>query len=406
MPTLGNVLPGFTDWFKSTGPAIFSSPDKILNELTLVNYSMRFWLDNDMKKVLQGGTFIQDSIYLQGDYSFGSYFPGQVETFNATNTLSVHQAPWRFERGKMSWTEAEIDLQGPSVFNADSRFQVFKRIRAQKKENMMTGVSNGIEARIWATPDYNQMELATAQAPDAKHYSVPVFINEWEVAKHGSTAAGMYPGWATVQQLSPVTNPGWTNQKFGYESAGKVKTTDGSAPNDLNRSLSRARRQTRAAALPRGGGPDQAFTAPSMICCSDYGIWLYEQNLEAGNERFRTRAANDGQYDAVQFDGIPLEYCVSLDGAVLYPSTEDGAAVPTNEAAAAEVVPLYFLINRPFLKMFFHADHFFKMKDPYFLPEQPDVWVSLLDIWSNFFCLSRRRHAIVVPTADQIAQTG
>ena len=74
--------------------------------------------------------------------------------------------------------------------------------------------------------------------------------------------------------------------------------------------------------------------------------------------------------------------------------------------SAHQIGPRYYLINRPFLKMFFHVDHFFKMKPPYFLPQQPDVWVSLIDLWSNFFCLSRRRHAIVVPSADQLAQAG
>lgn len=401
---LGNALPGFNDWYTSTGPALYSGPEEILNELTKINYSLSYFMEGDMKKMLQGGTKITDSIYLTGDFDFGTYFPGQVETFNATNTLTMHESPWRFERGKMSWTEAEVDLQGSSQFSDTSRFQTFKRIKEQKRENLMTGVSNGIETRIWAQPNATLMESATATA-DAMHYSVPCFVNEFSAAQSGS-AAGLFPGFTTLQQLSPTTYPNWDNQRYGYTSAGKVKSTHDSSPNDLNRSLARARRKTKASPLPRGGGKNQAFDAPSFIACSDYGIWLYEQNLEAGNERYRTMGRNDGDYGGVNFDGIPLTYIEALDNAALYPDGNTPVTTLKTEAAADIVGPRYYLINKPFLKMFFHVDHFFNMKAPYFLPQQPDVWVSLLDLWSNFFCRSRRRHAIVHPTVDQTAQTG
>lgn len=402
---LGNALPGFTDWFVATGPTMWSGPDEIITELTQVNYSQRFFMDGSMAQNMQGGSKIQDQIILDGDYNWGPHFPGKVQEFNQVNVLTNHEAPWRMEMGNMSWTEAEVDLQGPSSMSASARFQTFKRIRATKKLNMMTGISNGIEARIWRAPVYAHMELATSSAAvDGMHYSIPCFITEFNNAQHG-TKNGLFPGWATLQQIDPDQKPGWDNRRFKYTSAGKVKSTHDSSPNDLNRALSAARRNTKAAALPRGaGGATQAFEAPSFIACSEYGMWLYEQNLEAGNERFRTQGRADGHYGGLSFDGISLEYFESLNDAALYPDNTSGSATAAlkTEATADHKGPRYYLINRGAIKMWFHTDHFFKTKAPYFLPEQPDVWVSVTDLWSNFFCRSRRRNAIVYPSADQL----
>jgi hypothetical protein len=409
MATLGNVIPGYNDWFISTGPTLFSGPDSIINELTMINYSLSYFLDRDASKMLQGGSKIMDTVYLDGDYEFGSYWPGKKETFNATNVLTNHEVTWRFERGKMSWTEAEVDLQGPSSSSGEVRYHTFKRIRATKKENMMTGVANGIEARIWAQPDYEGMELAGVSVVDAKHYSLPCIANEFTAALHNVTADGLYPGWSTFQQIAPALHPNWDNKRFTYASAGLVKSTHNSQPNDIFRAFSKAKRQTKAKALPRGGTFEAAFQAPSMICCSDWGIGIVEATFEAGNERYRTRSRNDGDYDGVEFRGIPFEYFESLDEAALYPDDDTGDTLAddlpglTTEALAGKAGPRFSMFNMPFVKPFFHVDHFFKMKDPYFLPEQPDVWVSLLDLWSNIFCRSRRRHAHISPSEDQTA---
>lgn len=410
----GNPLPGFTDFWKSTGPSIFSGPDEILNELTLNTYSLGpFLAGREMGDMLQGGSFIQDSIQLDGDSDFGPYRPGQVEDFDATNTITNHTAPWRFERGKTSWTDAETDLQGSSAYNSRARFQTFKSIKKAKLQAMKTGVCNGIEARMWAQPDYARMEVEGAGG-DGRHFSLPCFGNEFTVAAHNVAADGLYPGWVTLQGIDPSAKPLWDNQRF-YYSSGATVNTPGSAPTDLRAALSEARRYGKFQSMPMGAEYSTANGPPSVCFVSNYGHKFYEQTLEAAGDRNRTVGNSDLAFGEITFDGIPLIWVPVLDNAPLYPQTDNtggyangvaalGAGTPNlvSEQLAGPRGPRYKFVNTAYVKHFWHRDHFFKMEDPYKLPRQPDVTVTFLDAWGNFFCTSRRRGFVeVAPNADQ-----
>ena len=409
----GTPLEVFDDFMLSTGPAIFSGPEELINEATKNTYILsRFLRGKDMSAVVQGGSKIRDQIFFDEESTFQDYIPNESFTYENPQVLDQWEIPWRFSVAHMSWTDQEIGLNSGDM-SRSARFHKYKTLKRSKEMNLWTSMMNGLEEQLWASPDAGEMETTTGRTP----YSISSLVNEHSAARFagfGGTAAehpGMDPVWiaaggSTVQGINPTTQRKWQNQKEIYVEAGTQGTNL-----HLFQAMDRMWKKLRFDALPVYANFSERPTNPGFIACSLSGSTQYENALRQNQDWFRY-GGQDAAYPHPTYRNVDVIYISDLDEAALYTkgsgvayAAEDGVEALTGDAPSATEGlgfngPRYYFLNGKYMKKTIHRERYFTKKEPFSPSSQPYTRICPVDIWHNNNVCSRQRLGIISPAAS------
>lgn len=375
-------LTDFLDFVATTGAAIMSSPEDVINDGQIRNYRAlnRMSLGRDAAETIQGGLIFKDIIQLATSGTASTFKPGDQMSYTNKNIAKVWQIPMRYIRNY--WEANIFELQrngegGSSGSRDMGRFQQFKKLVKLKKQDCYVDLLNKQEALSWATPSNDNMETTAGQEP----YSILCFVTGDATATHTPQGGAAYTvgtapsGFTTVAGLNPTTNTGWGNQYETYDYADWEDAATGL--------LKGFRRMYRKLDFQMPPTQKEYFESPEarrkVVCTDLQGSEMYERALATSND-FTRVAANDPAYVQAVFAGLPVEYVAQLDA-----------------QAWSAGQPNYLWLDFNYIKMVYSRDWFMKpMVDNrnggmIVDPNRPDTQVCPVATVSNIFCKSRAR---------------
>jgi len=365
----GTHIKNFLDFMEATGPVYLTGPDVLINEAVKRNYLFGD-LIREKNQAIQGGNEIRDVLMLDDARSFQFYQPNETFTYSNPQVMDTLKANWRFSMDHMTFTDAEIELQGGAGLTAEATKAMYKNLKRSKEQRMVTSMVNGMEEALFKPTQeaFADMESESGKQP----YSLPALITEnciqttldgggakglrGGVPIHVGTAegGGVGTGQTTVLGIAPSgtgTGQRWTNEVVFYDSTAALAIGSGGVLNGQGtRSFNGAVKNinpTAAAAMPYNsfasidafsflGSFDEMylrlqFRPPptfeqyfenivfnrQKILCSREGVNLYKQALRAENDR--TVTAQDAAYNQPTYAGVPLTYISELDTAKIHP---------------------------------------------------------------------------------------
>ena len=421
----GTALSKFADFIASTGPAYLTGPDVLVNEAVERNYLWGELARGRTGANVQSGTEIKDALMLDASNTFEFYKPNATFSYRNPQVIDSVSAPWRFAVDHMAFTDHEIELNAGEGLSRDGLKTVYKRLKRQKEQRMVTSLINGMEASLFADPVADQAEIEGATG--SKPFPLSVLINEIITSSAntqlGEVRGGGKPkGYSSIMGIDPFDEPRWTNQVAFYDksnlpSTSQVAVTPTNATNIVtdDDSVDDADGNTE---VPVGGllncfddmflkceytAPaqfseyfDNASMRSQIIACSREGLNQYTDQLR--NENDRLVSPQDPAYAQPSYAGIPLRYISKLDTAAMYPKDDyAGSTSSATEAAAERPGARYHFINAEYLSCVLHGRHFFKKSDVMRHPNQPYTSIVLCDTWWNLMARSRQRHGIIAP---------
>lgn len=410
----GTALESFGDFQYSTGPAYVKGANKIINDAQLNTYMLGRMLSGEHSQHLQGGSKIRDVIFLDETSTFRHYLPNESMSWENPQTLDQWETPWRFSLAHMSYTEEEVGLNNGSL-TAEARFHKYKDLMMAKEMNLWTSMMNGLEADLWAAPDYTEMEASGGKAP----LSIPALISEHAAARvdfltDSGPSRGDHPGydpiWAaaggtTVQGIASATKTNWQNQKEAY-STGAVGAQSSGTGTHLFTAFDRMFKKLNFDAMPVKPGMAEASSHPGWIACSMLGSTQYENALRVNQDWFRDGDGQSPGYAGPNYRGIPVIYVRQLDTAALYTgdTASDGYGDETvtatnhdDDEAIGVAGARYYWGHSKYLKKVIHSQRFFHKKKPFFPSAQPYTLICPVNIWHNNIACSRLRLGIISP---------
>jgi len=355
----GAALSLFTDFFtQTTGPALLSGPDEIINDAQLRNYEAYDALSR-AKKDVQGGSSIKDVILFDTNGQATTYLSGAEATVTNTNHLSTISVPWRFVRVPITWNEKEIMLnEGGS---GDATFQQFKKLKESKYKAAYTDLYNRLERLMVAAPSHSAMEASDGTDP----YSIFASV----------TSDGLAPaGFTTVQGVNPTSQSKWRNQTASYTASAPLDSENGViAAFDEMSQLVKFKKPSNA---------ERYFTdselASHVILTNKEGRRLFMKAIRANNDLTRV-GPQDPSYPDPVFNNIPVRACEAFD----------------DRAVFSAGAPHYLFLNMNHIKLIFHREKWMQVSAPMSSPTKPDTMVVWVDTWLNVFNCSRQRHGYV-----------
>jgi hypothetical protein len=356
---MGKAMASFADWVKATNERNLTDPKDILSDAVNRTYTLADTLKGrGHDEVVQSGQLITDRIQLRAGSGFGFYdaldqFSPQIE-----DVLSKIQCPWRFAKDYWAWTDHEV------LLNGGDRLVQWKNLRDSKRQASHISLYNGIEAAIWATPNTSTMESTTTTG--GRPYSIRCFITEDGLAPSGFT---------TVMGVNPSTETKWRNQVSNYVAAA-MDATLVSGMEELWRKVKFESPETKDAYFR-----ETKFKKFKIYTSLD-GWKNAVRLLRSTNDRnYPTNDLGYATEDPV-FGRIPIKWVEALDG-----------------VGYATGQPRYFFVNFEYLFPVFHSQRYMWETDPINGGHtQPYAWVIYVDLWYNWFCRSRYRQGILVPT--------
>jgi hypothetical protein len=368
----------FNDFMAATGPAVFSGPEKMINEALERTYLMAYLLKGKpMSMVLQGGSKIFDEAFFDEKSTARNYHPNETFSWSMPQVLDEWEAPWRFTVDHMAWTIHERLLQGTKNMTKGAKHQVYKKLKKICEMRMWTSKLNFMESQLTAIPSTADMESATGKDP----YSMLCFINE--------NTNGIPLGFSTLMGIDQSTKAEWRCQKETY-----ADDTSYSASSFLFAAFDRMYRKLKWQSLPGKAEFGAGTSGKGIIPCSLNGITHYSAMLRASNDNLVS--AQDPSYTEPKFAGKPLVYIASLDGAKF----NDGGTYKTEVAHTLQGGRYHFLAT-DHMHSIFHEDRYMVLEDPMRAVNQPFTWVQPCDTWWNLIADSVQRHGIVAPSAAQ-----
>lgn len=391
--TTGAPLAAFTDFIATTGPAILTGPEDIINEAAKNTYALRRLIEGkSLEEQVQGGESIKDTIFFDVASRAVHYQPNPEFSYSSDDVLTNWSIPWRFTFNYMVWNKHTIGLNVGEL-SKKARHHKFKTLKRSLYMNMWTDEMNFFENDLWRKPSNADMEATSGKVP----YSLAVSINEF--------ANGVPPGFTTIQNISPTTEPKWRNQVRTYAEHPANQTGW-----DAWTAMSQLWYKLRFDRLPKMSQYSEPTTVPNFIACSLLGISLYEDAMRRNQDSFVTVGRQDPAYNQPQFRGIGLDYISNLDHAEVYrdgagtgfagetdaSTAEDGSALGNPEFEG----PRYWFINGKYYAFVVHQENYFDMTPPITPSKQPFTRVMGVDCWHNLACRSRIRQGLISPSAD------
>lgn len=446
---MGAPINTFNDFMTTTGPAILTGPDQVINEVSKQGgYCMsRFTMGKDAATLVQGGDRIRDVVMLDLESTYDHYQPNDTFSFRNPQSADYIEAFWRFSVDHMTWTDHEIELNVGGGSTVDSQVHTFKKLRKVKEMRLWTSMLNGMEDDLWRSP-YGANGFVAQQEPQAgkMQYSIPSFITE-NVTNTVNGERGGFPvsnvsSNGPVMRLNVFTEPRWTNQVSFYSSNflhGGAQTSD-TFYNGTTIAKAAAAYTNHNANVPvrvvsslfgamddmwlklkyeppanRAEYFEKMNLSRQLILASRDGVNMYRRGLRQANDTLVSY--QDPSYGNPQYSGIDVMYCSNLDTAAIFPAKAANAAVTYAATAVigdrngitagagdleygASTIdrgPRFWFVNGSYLTPVFHSNRYFKQHEVLRHPNQPFTYVQMYDCWWNLFCNSRQRHGIVAP---------
>ena len=444
---MGAPINTFNDFMTTTGPAILTGPDQVINEVSKQGgYCMsRFTMGKDSATLVQGGDRIRDVVMLDLESTYDHYQPNDTFSFRNPQSADYIEAFWRFSVDHMTWTDHEIELNVGGGSTVDSQVHTFKKLRKVKEMRLWTSMLNGMEDDLWRSP-YGTNGFVAQQEPQAgkMQYSIPSFITE-NVTNTVNGERGGYPvsnvsSNGPVMRLNVFTEPRWTNQVSFYSSNflhGGAQTSD-TFYNGATIAKAAAAYTNHNANVPARvvsslfGAMDDMWLklkyeppanraeyfekmnlSRQLILASRDGVNMYRRGLRQANDTLVSY--QDPSYGNPQYSGIDVMYCSNLDTAAIFPAQSSALAYTATAvigdrngkvagygdteygSTTIDKGPRFWFVNGSYLTPVFHSNRYFKQHEVLRHPNQPFTYVQMYDCWWNLFCNSRQRHGIVAP---------
>lgn len=389
----GSALSLFGDILASTGSAIYSGADELVNAVSKNTYLLkRFTMGRDMSEVIQGGKSIKDEIFLTDSSTFQMIQPNEDANWVNPQILSEWEIHWRYGQDHISYVDQEIEHNiGDPNLSAAGRVQVIKRMRRVKETRMWNSLLNGMEDQLFAAPDKTKMESETGKEP----YSLPVHMNEQTNTLFNTvTTAGAGGAWTVVQNLDPAALTGWKSQQVAYSNF----TVDNSS-----NVFTAFDKMFWAVHFESPGTKEQYFSDPRLyrqfIACSRDGIVKYQALLRAQNDLLVVTGRQDPAYQHPTYAGIDLVYVSNLDTALLY-SKVGATTTLGKETDGDKTGPRYYWCNANAVKIVYHANWYLKRMTEITPERQPNSHITPYQCWYNMVVNDRRKLGIVYPDTD------
>lgn len=411
---MATAMDPFSMFMLTTGPAFLKNDESIINAVVRNSYLLpRFMEGKDADFLLQGGTQIQDIIYLNED-SDAEFYKSDAQDFSYRNQQVGTQwnAPWRFLKNSTSWTDHEVGLnESGSLSDKIGRFHRFKRIQRLKFMNLWTTQIHKMEDSIVAPPNRDTMEVGDGVAP----YSLGCFVNQ-------SSSAGLTgipnqgasnTAWTTVEGITPSLTAGatgfrWRAQEATYANASADLTA---SPERFWTGMRELHSKCRFERLPRFGSFSDPTRSPAFYAVSLWGLVAAESCMRNQQDAYLA-GRQDPSYPAPMFHGVPFVYISSLNG-LRWLNDNTSTTVLTDESGTGAVTaasytngPRVVAVNGQVLNMVMHRDRVFYRVPPFSPDRQPFLKVMVTDTWLNFVCQNRRELGILRPTGVDITTPG
>jgi hypothetical protein len=412
----GTPLASFLDFFRTTGPLIFTGPEKVINEAQNRTYILSRMMGGDsMLDMVQGGETIRDDIYFDVVSSYLHYQPNEEFSYDNPQVITQWSVPWRFTKVDLVFTDQEIGLNAGEL-SRGAMFHQFKRLRRVKEQNFYTDLCNGMEQDLFRTPNNANMEVAGGTDP----YSLFCFFTEVGATLTDAKATGTLPtGFLTIQGISPTTETRWQNPVEQYTDDPVIQTSTIGVW-DCFSAMSKMYYRLRFEQLPKraemGEGSNPASNN-AFIFTSLQGIVNWEHGVRAAQDTFRGGVnPSDPHYATLNYRGIPMLYVEEMDFAevwvdgVLDNAAEYNDSVSRTGAALADPTfegPRYVWIVPEYCRKVVKRDRYMHMEGPFSPSAQPFTRIIVSDTWHNNICRSRQRGGgIVSPGANIDRATG
>lgn len=398
----------FSAMMASTPTEFGSSPEQTVNDVISRNPMIGMHLrGRDLKEVLVAGPTVKDRIFLQaGPQKFQPYFPGRPYDPINPQTHTNYERPWAFSMTHVSWTEQEILMQDPSRMSRSGLFSFFKDLKAQKYQETLTDLIEGMDNAYFAVPDATTMEAAAVgENVDRQIYSLPALINDWpnglfvghaESAKRFSTIYGL----STTAYTDAEGAPSWQPKLNRYDYTDIDDEGVGLQSSMEQMLLDLDWRPPTGMNLPIGDakmlGSKTDFNSYAVLT-SIGGIRAYIKSLYARGESLRPQESDPAfrRNGAYVFAGFPLNWSPKLDLAAIHPGSSANTAATWSEAA--DVGPRFWYLSLDHLKIKFRKDKFLERRNARELDRTVEFWHMPILLHWQMFPTSLRRHGILAP---------
>ncbi len=411
MAATGSSITVFLDFLNTTGISIFSGVNDIVNDAMRQTYMLKYFMaGKTAQELLQGGSTINDDIYLTADSSAVDYNVNTEFDYRIRDVLQQWSIPWRFTSDHYAFTEHQIELNTGNLATG-ARHHMYKSYKRSMEQNLATGLINFLDDHFYAQPSTADMEAATGLQP----YSIIPFIHEnsFVALATGATVgyAGTIPAaldlngtvWTTIMGINPAVETGWQNPVALYSTYGNAAA--GADIFDAFEGLYTLLHFDALPWRPEMGKASMLAGGNAFIAASLKGKTNYVKSLISSKDSFLQH--NDPSIPGPQYMGVPMVYIRRKDTAVVYPTAAAaGASTEEDQAGADNAGPRYEFINTNFTKKVFHSRRYMYVKPPFFPDHQPFNLIVIADTWHNNFSRSRLRGGGVVAPgpATAIAQ--
>ena len=384
----GTALQDFADFVEATGPNYVTGPKSMVMEAVKNTYWFGRLIKgkNSKKKMLTGGSSINESIIFKDNGSAETYLPGESHDWQNPQRLKKATAYMRYVMAHMSWVEQEIlENEVISSGTEDARFQEYVNLYEEKRSIMIVNLWNFLEDLLWQTPIPTQMESNDGTEP----YSVPAFVNEDTNGLFDPQASAAF---TTVEGLNPTDSAldsRWAPKTASYST--ESATADTGIFYNLDLLMSDL--DYEQAPTMQEYWQDPRYNK-HMIVTSTRGVNAYKLLLRSSQDHF-VAGPQDPAYNKPQYYGIPIDRASTLDTAALYDS---GSSTVVAENTAANGGPRYYCLNAEYLYPCFHNQRYFHKQDVTKHHNVPDTWVMPIQVWYNLLCTSRQRQGILSPS--------
>jgi hypothetical protein len=408
----GTPLASFLDFFRTTGPLIFTGPEQVINEAQhRTSILSRIMGGANMMDMVQGGETIRDDIFFDVVSSYQHYQPNEEFNYDNPQVITQWSVPWRFTKVDLVFTDQEIGLNAGEL-SRGAMFHQFKRLRRVKEQNFYTDLCNGMELDLFRTPNNATMEVAGGTEP----YSLFCFLTEFGATLTDPMPTGTVPpGFTNIQTIAPAAETRWQNPVEPYFDSPAVSGTAGPQVWDGFTAMSKMYYRLRFEQLPKKQelGTTTNFGG-AFIFTSLQGIVNLEHGVRANQDTFRGgQNPSDPHYGALNYRGIPVLYVEEMDFAQVWDS---GAATNAGEfnntvtrAGGATIDPAqqgprYVFIVPEYIRKVVKRDRYMHMEGPFSPSAQPFTRIIVSDTWHNNICRSRQRGGGIVTPGTDIAR--
>ena len=408
---MATALDPFSMFMLTTGPAFLKDDESIINAVVKNSYLLpRFMEGKETELLLQGGSKIQDILYLNED-SDAEWYSAANQDFDYRNQQvgTAWEVNWRFLKNSTAWTDHEVGLNdGGGLSSRIGQFHRFKRIQKLKFMNLWTTQIHKIEDAFTATPNRDQMEEGNGLLPQSLFCFITGPAGTAAPTNNGVPNQGASTSaWTAVQGINVAANQKWRNQVASYlvTVVSALGTIGAEAWWQGFRELHSKCGFER---LPRYGSFSDPARSPSFYAVSLWGLISCESSLRSPQDLLLA-GRQDAAFGGPMFQGVPIVYVSNLNTAVVHNSQADATKIYNEQGTAVvggSIVDTDFIngprvlaVNGTVVNFIMHRDRVIHRLPPFSPDRQPFTKVLVTDTWCNIVCRNRRELGVMSPIA-------